>query len=58
MAMQDHGLQLHPLSPEAAAEGEEIGVQLRPKVRGAIVPEDIFDAVQLHLKNFRAGQKE
>ena len=57
-AMQDHGLQLHPLSPEAAAEWEEIGVQLRPKVRGAIVPEDIFDAVQLHLKNFRAGQKE
>lgn len=56
--MQKHGLQLHTLTPGAEAEWEELAGQLQPKVRGPIVPEDIFDAVQLHLKNFRAGAKE
>ena len=56
--MQQHGLQLHPLTPGAEAEWQELAGQLQPKVRGAIVPADIFDAVQLHLKNFRAGAKE
>jgi len=57
-AMQKHGLQLHTLTPGAEAEWEELAGQLQTKVRGPIVPEDIFDAVQLHLKNFRAGAKE
>ena len=56
--MQQHGLQLHELTPAADAEWQELAAQLQPKVRGAIVPEDIFDAVELHLKNFRAGHKE
>lgn len=57
-AMQQHGLQLHPLTPGAEAEWQELAAQLQPKVRGEIVPADIFDAVQRHLKNFRAGAKE
>jgi len=57
-AMQQHGLQLHALTPAATAEWQELAAQLHPKIRGAIVPADIFDAVQLHLKNFRAGSKE
>jgi len=56
--MQQHGLQLHELTPAADAEWQELAAQLQPKVRGAIVPEDIFDAVELHLKNFRASHKE
>jgi TRAP-type C4-dicarboxylate transport system substrate-binding protein len=57
-AMQQHGLQLHELTPAAAAEWQQFAAELQPKVRGAIVPADIFDAVALHLKNFRAGHKE
>ncbi len=56
--MQQHGLHLNKLTPAAEAEWEALAAQLQPKVRGAIVPADIFDAVQLHLKNFRAGAKE
>ncbi len=57
-AMQQHGLQVHALTPAAETEWQELAAQLNPKIRGTIVPADIFDAVQLHLKNFRAGLKE
>lgn len=54
-AMQAHGLQLHALTPEAGAEWQEVAAAIRPKIRGPIVPADIFDAVQQHLRDFRAA---
>jgi TRAP-type C4-dicarboxylate transport system substrate-binding protein len=53
-AMQQHGLQVHALPPEAAAEWEEVAASLRGRIRGAMVPSEIFDAVQAELAEFRA----
>ena len=55
-AMQLHGLQVH--TPDAAAEREwrELAGQLYPKIRGLVVPADIFDAVEQHVREFRAKQ--
>lgn len=55
-AMQQHGLQVHSLTPEAKREWQELANQLYPKIRGPVVPADIFDAVELHLREFRASQ--
>ena len=54
-AMQQHGLQLHPLTPEAEAEWRQVAAEISPKIRGTIVPADIFDAVEQHLRDFRAS---
>jgi len=51
--MQTRGLQVHALTPEAAAEWQQLAETLYPKVRGTMVPADIFDAVQRHLAAFR-----
>jgi TRAP-type C4-dicarboxylate transport system substrate-binding protein len=53
-AMQQHGLQVHALTPEADAEWRQVGAEIRSKIRGPIVPADIFDAVERHLRDFRA----
>jgi TRAP-type transport system periplasmic protein len=54
-AMQAHGLQLHALTPEAEAEWRQFAAQLRTMIRGAVVPAGIFDAVEQHLRDFRAA---
>jgi TRAP-type C4-dicarboxylate transport system substrate-binding protein len=54
-AMQQHGLQLHPLTPGAAAAWRQLVAEIRPKIRGPLVPADIFDAVEQHLRDFRAA---
>jgi TRAP-type C4-dicarboxylate transport system substrate-binding protein len=53
-AMQQHGLQLHPLTPQAELEWRDIATDLHAKIRGEMVPPDIFDAVEKHLHDFRA----
>ena len=53
-AMQQHGLQVHPLTPAAEAEWQELSAQLRQRIRGVSVPADIFDAVEKHVRDFRA----
>ena len=54
-AMAKHGLQSHPLTPEAAAEWQQVAVDLYPRIRGPVVPADIFDAVETSLREFRAS---
>lgn len=54
-AMQQHGLQLHPLTPEAEAAWRKVATDLRPEIRGKLVPADIFDAVEQHLREYRAA---
>jgi TRAP-type C4-dicarboxylate transport system substrate-binding protein len=55
-AMQQHGLQVHQPSAEAEREWQELGALLRTKIRGPIVPPDIFDAVERHVREYRASQ--
>jgi TRAP-type C4-dicarboxylate transport system substrate-binding protein len=54
-AMRAHGLQIHVRSPEAEREWQELADQLYPKIRGDVVPADIFDAVLQHVREFRAS---
>ncbi len=54
-AMQAHGLQVHPLTPEAATEWRTLAESMYPNIRGRIVPADIFDAVQQYLREYRAA---
>ncbi len=55
-AMQQHGLQVH--KPTAADERawNDFAALLWKKIRGPIVPPEIFDAVESHLREFRARQ--
>ncbi len=54
-AMQQHGLQVHQPTPEAEREWQELAGQLYPKIRGPIVPPEVFDAVERHVRDFRAS---
>jgi TRAP-type C4-dicarboxylate transport system substrate-binding protein len=60
-AMQKRGLQVHPLTPEAEMEWRRLLDTVYPRIRGKMVPEDIFDEVQRLLVQYRAkndkGQK-
>lgn len=53
-AMQQHGLQVHRPSAEAEKEWQEFAALLRSKIRGTMMPAEIFDAVERHLREFRA----
>ncbi len=53
-AMKKRGLQVHPVSPQIEAEWRRFAEQIYPKIRGALVPADLFDEVQRLLKEYRA----
>jgi TRAP-type C4-dicarboxylate transport system substrate-binding protein len=54
--MQEHGLKVHPLTPEAAEEWRQLAESVRLRARGNLVPEDIFDEVQRWLAEYRRSQ--
>jgi TRAP-type transport system periplasmic protein len=54
-AMRQRGLQVHPLTPDAQAEWEQLVTAGYPRIRGNMVPADVFDAVQKALSDFRSG---
>ncbi len=54
-AMRKRGLTIHALTPELDAEWTQTVAKAYPKIRGAAVPEDIYDAVMADLKTFRAA---
>lgn len=54
-AMKKRGLQVHTPTPEIDAEWRREVEAAYPKVRGAIVPADIFDEVVKHLADYRAA---
>lgn len=56
-AMKKRGLQVHPVPPEAEAEWRQFLEGVYPKMRGTMIPPEIFDEVQRLLADYRAGQR-
>ena len=55
-AMKKRGLQVTPVSPALEAEWRTAAEEAYPKIRGKIVPADIFDEVLRLLKEYRASK--
>jgi len=55
-ALRQRGAKIHPLPPEVEAEWDRLVAETWPKLRGTVVPADIFDEVMAGLKEFRAKQ--
>jgi TRAP-type C4-dicarboxylate transport system substrate-binding protein len=53
-AMVKRGLQVQPMTPDANAEWIAILDKLRDRIRGRIVPADMFDRAQQLLKEYRS----
>ncbi len=56
-AMRKRGLRVHPVTPEVEAEWRQVVEAAYPKIRGVIVPEDMFDEVVRQLKVYRAARE-
>ena len=57
-AMEKRGLKVQTLSPADAAAWNKLAEQVKPEVRGTLVPADMFDKVQQLLSDYRAGKAE
>jgi len=55
-AMRKCGLRVHAVTPEVEAEWRREAEAAYPKIRGVIVPEDMFDEVVKQLKAYRAAR--
>jgi TRAP-type C4-dicarboxylate transport system substrate-binding protein len=55
--MVKNGLQIHRVPPDVAAEWGKLVEDIHPKIRGKIVPEDMFDAVRKYRDEYRASRK-
>ncbi|HEV2521674.1 MAG TPA: TRAP transporter substrate-binding protein DctP [Candidatus Acidoferrales bacterium] len=55
-SMKKRGLQVHPLDPETEDKWRQFAEGIYPKVRGRIVPADMFDQVVEILRDYRARQ--
>lgn len=56
-AMKKRGLTVHALTPDAVAAWHKLVGGVYPKIRGTLVPADLFDEVQRLLAEYRAGKK-
>jgi TRAP-type C4-dicarboxylate transport system substrate-binding protein len=56
-ALRKRGLKIHSLTPETDAEWNRTVEKVWPKIRGTVVPADIYDAVMSELKTFRAAKE-
>ncbi|MBI4662785.1 MAG: TRAP transporter substrate-binding protein DctP [Verrucomicrobia bacterium] len=56
-AMKKRGLKVHPVKPEMERAWREATEAVYPKIRGRIVPADIFDEVTRLLKDYRASSE-
>jgi TRAP-type C4-dicarboxylate transport system substrate-binding protein len=54
-ALRKRGLKVHTLTPELNAEWDRTVETAWPKVRGVVVPADIFDEVMSQFRAFRAS---
>ena len=52
-----HGLIVHPVTPEMDTEWRRSAEEVYPKIRGNLVPADMFDEVQRLLRDYRAGDR-
>ncbi len=57
-AMRKRGLKVHTLTPEVEAEWRREVDAMYPKIRGRIVPAEIFDEVVKNLEVYRAGREK
>jgi TRAP-type C4-dicarboxylate transport system substrate-binding protein len=55
VTLQKRGLTVHPVTPEIEAQWQAEMEKVYPKIRGRIVPADIFDEVMRLLKEYRSG---
>ena len=55
-SIQKRGLQVHAVSPEAEQEWQRFSEGFYPKIRGGIVPADMFDNVMQLLRDYRGQQ--
>jgi TRAP-type C4-dicarboxylate transport system substrate-binding protein len=53
--MRKRGLTVHPVTPEIEAAWRKAAEEVYPKIRGAIVPAEMFDEVVRLLQEFRKG---
>lgn len=56
-AMKKRGLQVHPVSPELEEEWRRFAESVYPKMRGKMIPADVFDKTLSLVVAYRAGQK-
>ena len=54
VAMQKRKLVVTQMTPEALALWDAAADRIRDRIRGPVVPPDLYDAVHAHLKDFRA----
>jgi TRAP-type C4-dicarboxylate transport system substrate-binding protein len=54
-AMRKRGLQVHALSPQLDAQWRRLAETAYPKIRGGMVPADMFDAAQAAVEEYRRG---
>ncbi len=55
-AMQKRGLQVHTMTPLAETEWRKFAESIYPRIRGKMVPADMFDEVQRLLAEYRAAR--
>jgi len=53
-AMQKRGLIVHELTPETRAAWQALAEQAYPRIRGGLIPADMFDEIQRDLAEYRA----
>jgi len=53
-AMRKRGLTVNPATPEIEAEWRGLAEEAYPKIRGRLVPADLFDRVQGLVQDYRA----
>jgi TRAP-type C4-dicarboxylate transport system substrate-binding protein len=53
VAMQKRGLTVQPVTPDLETEWRRAAEEVYPKLRGTIVPADMFDRVEALLKEYR-----
>jgi len=56
-AMVKRGLQIQKLTPQAEAEWQQTAEKFYPKIRGTIVPADLFDEVRRLVVEYRAQKR-
>ena len=54
-AMKKRGLKVHPVPPEVEAEWRRLAEGAYPKIRGKLVPADMFDEAVRLLRDYRAS---
>jgi TRAP-type C4-dicarboxylate transport system substrate-binding protein len=57
-AMKKRGLVIQEAGPEIQARWEAAAEEIYPKIRGAMVPEEIFDEVQRIIREYREAERK